>query len=91
MHIFFSDEISWVQDNIIPFVKNQLTHTLVTDNGSDKGYVDFFLMSKCDSFVTPQGSLGKYARLLRTDDALIVEPSSKVMFENELSENVIVL
>ena len=88
---FFSDELSWVQDNIIPFVKDQITYTLVADNGSDKGYIDLFLMSKCDSFVTSQGSLGKYARLLGADDALIVEPSSRVMFENELLENVIVI
>jgi hypothetical protein len=63
----------------------------VTGNGSDKGYIDLYLMSKCDSFITSQGSLGKYARLLRSDDALIIEPSSKVMFENELLENVVIL
>ena len=88
---FFSDEISWIESKIIPLMKDQITHTIVTDNGSDKGYVDLFLMSKCDSFITSQGSLGKYARLLRSDDALIIEPSSKVMFEKKLLKNVVVL
>ena len=88
---FFSDEISWIQSDLIPSIKNQFPHTIVTGNGSDKGYIDLYLMSKCDSFVTSQGSLGKFARILRSDDALVIEPSSKVMFEKELLENVVVL
>ena len=88
---FFSDEISWIQSDLIPSIKNKFPHTIVTGNGSDKGYIDLFLMSKCDSFITSQGSLGKYARLLRSDDALVIEPSSKVMFEKELLKNVVVL
>ena len=88
---FFSDEISWIQSELIPSIQNKYPHTIVTGNGSDKGYIDLYLMSKCDSFITSQGSLGKYARLLRSDDALIIEPSSKVMFENELLENVVIL
>lgn len=87
---FFSDEIPWVQSNVIPSIKDKATYTIVTGNGSDKGYIDLFLMSKCDSFITSQGSLGKFARILRSDNAVIIEPSSKSMFDKELSENALV-
>jgi len=50
-----------------------------------------YLMSKCSSFITSHGSLAKYARVFSADDAYIVEPQSKCLFNNELTSNVVVI
>jgi hypothetical protein len=88
---FFSDESDWVRENILSSLNANVKYEIIDKNGSDKGYIDLYLMSKCKSFITSHGSLAKFARLLSSDDALIVEPKSKCMFDVELRDNVIVI
>jgi len=88
---FFSDELDWVRDNIFPEISEDTNYSCIVGNGSDKGYLDLLLMSKCKAFVSSQGSLGKYARLLHSDDALIIEPKSHPMFTSEMSDNVVII
>ena len=88
---FFSDESDWIEENILPKLSSNIQYELVVGNGSDKGYLDLYLMSLCQSFISSHGSLAKYARVLSSDDALIVEPESQSMFKDELSNNVIVI
>lgn len=65
---FFSDEPDWVTDELIPFLHLMENFTIVDINGSDKGYMDLFLMAHCQHQITSKGTLGKYAALL-TDNA----------------------
>lgn len=63
---FFSDEPEWVENNLFPIVEPE-SFTLCLHNGSEGGYLDLYLMSQCHHIVTSQGSMGKYAALMRTD------------------------
>lgn len=60
----FSDEPEWCERHIVPLFEGQ-EYKLVDLNGSDNGYMDLLLMSRCHHIITSQGSMGKYAALLR--------------------------
>lgn len=81
----FSDEPEWIAENLSETLRG-VSHTVVDWNGSDKGYMDLVLMSRCRNIVTSQGSLGKYAAILRPDDrinGLVVLPSNNTSREWE--------
>lgn len=64
-HFFlFSDEPDWCREHIVPGL-GEAKLTVVDVNGSDRGWCDLILMSRCRHQVTSQGSMGKYAALLR--------------------------
>jgi hypothetical protein len=63
---------------------------VIDENGSDRGYVDLYLLSQCRTFISSQGGFAKFARLLGDPSRLIIEPSSRAIFD-ESDENVIVL
>ena len=84
---FFSDEIDWLERNLIPTLGKSIQYELVAHNGSDKGYLDLYIMAKCRLFISSHGSLAKYARVLARDDAFIIEPSSKRDFDKYLIDN----
>lgn len=71
---FFSDEISWVRDNIIPLLKKDIDYELCATNGSDKGYLDLLLISNCDHIIASKGSLGPYGRVLSKSDGWFIGP-----------------
>ncbi len=63
-YYIFSDEPDWVRGHLIdelPFDHNFL---IVDINGSDKGYMDLFLIASCSHQITSKGSLGKYGAFL---------------------------
>lgn len=65
---FFSDEPDWVNNELI--IQLQLAREIckvVDINGSDKGYMDLFLIAYCKHQITSKGTLGKYGALLRDD------------------------
>ena len=48
---FFSNDIQWIHDNIIPFLdKNIIYHNYLGNN--DTGWKDMYLMSICNSIIT---------------------------------------
>ena len=62
---FFSDEPEWVINELAPQL--QLTEKdckTIDINGSDKGYMDLYLMAYCKHQITSKGTLGKYSALL---------------------------
>lgn len=61
---FFSDEPLWVAQELIPFLKLSRNYKIVDLNGSDKGYMDLFLIAGCKHQITSKGTLGKYGALL---------------------------
>lgn len=72
----FSDEPDWCESHLIPEL-GDCRITVCAGNGSDKGWCDLILMSRCRHHITSQGSMGKYAALLRDDknlDGLVTLP-----------------
>lgn len=68
---FFSDGHDYVKKEIQPRLNFPLEVNLV-ENGSDKGYMDLILMSRCKYVITSKGTLGKYAALLDLQSPKIV-------------------
>lgn len=60
---FFSDEVDWIKSEIVPKLQD-ISYEIVDCNGSDKGYLDLYLISKCNSFISSIGSLAKFGALL---------------------------
>lgn len=60
---FFSDEPDWVQREIIPHLPTSYIYKVVNINGSDKGYMDLYLMANCQHQITSKGTMGKYSAL----------------------------
>lgn len=70
---FFSDEPDWVRDELIPQLHISRNSCKVVDiNGSDKGYMDLFLIACCKHQITSKGTLGKYGALLKDDSEKVV-------------------
>lgn len=63
----FSDEPNWVDKNMIHVLPEDNSYTLIDFNGSDRGYMDMFLISACKYQVTSKGSLGKFGGFLNRD------------------------
>lgn len=61
---FFSDEPDWVINCLIPQLHLEENYSVVDINGSDKGYMDLFLIASCKHQVTSKGSLGKFGAIL---------------------------
>lgn len=73
----FSDEPHWCERNILPMLGAGRNVTIVDNNDSAKGYIDLALMSFCRHIIASQGSMGKYAALMRENmnqDGMVVLP-----------------
>ncbi len=63
---FFSDEPDWVESTLVRYLKLDKTECKVIDiNGSDKGYMDLFLIANCKHQIASKGTLGKYGAMLQ--------------------------
>lgn len=71
---FFSDEMDWVENNLLPELDLDGNYMLVNGNSDDKGYMDMFLISVCSSQITSKGSLGKYGGFIHAgkDNIIVV-------------------
>lgn len=70
---FFSDEPGWVLDELIPQLPLMDNNWKVVDiNGSDKGYMDLYLIACCKHQITSKGTLGKYGALIGDNPKKIV-------------------
>lgn len=70
---FFSDEPDWVRNELLPSLQLTGEECKVVDlNGSDKGYMDLFLIAHCKHQITSKGTLGKYGAILRDNPEKIV-------------------
>lgn len=86
--LLFSDEPDWVARNIVPNIPNNVTVELMDANDSSKGYLDLYLMCQCNHFIASQGSLAKYAMAISgSEDSIIVEPKSSVLFQSKQFPN----
>ena len=64
---FFSDEMDWVEQNILPRV--DIRYDLIKGN---KAWQDLALLSKCDIIIASQGSFGRMAAQLRAHAEIIL-------------------
>ncbi len=91
---FFSDEPDWVRDELIPQLRLTEGSCKVIDvNGSDKGYMDLFLIARCRHQITSKGTLGKYGALLGDNpEKTVVLCDDKVEYPwKELFQNPVFL
>ena len=63
----FSDEPQWIKENLLDELPQVNAYTLIDFNGSDKGYMDMFLISACQYQISSKGSLGKFGGFLNDD------------------------
>lgn len=61
---FFSDEPQWVKENLLPKLDIKDYSEVVDINGSDRGYMDLYLLAHCKHQITTKGTLGKFGALL---------------------------
>ncbi len=61
---FFSDEPEWVKMDLLPRLPVKNCAEVVDINGSDKGYMDLYLLAHCKHQITTKGTLGKFGALL---------------------------
>ena len=70
---FFSDEPELVRKELLEKLSiPSNAYKIVSANGSDKGYLDLFLISACTHQITSKGSLGKFGALLNNSSEKIV-------------------
>lgn len=62
--LFFSDERDWVRDVLLPALPAGTDAALADGHGSDGGYLDLYLISKCDYIVSSSGSFGVFGAVL---------------------------
>lgn len=72
--LFFSDEPDYVDRAIIPSLTVEGDCRTVRINGSDKGHVDLFLISRADFIVGSQGSFGSVAAMLSLKSPVFITP-----------------
>lgn len=63
-YYFFSDEPDWVEEVLMPQLALNNNFMIVRMNGSDRGYMDLYLIAACKHQITSKGTLGKYGALL---------------------------
>lgn len=88
----FSDEMDWVIEKILPRLNENIKYHLMLQNGSDKGYMDLYLLSACKHQIASQGSFGVVAFVLNkhTDKMLMLPLGSRGSLKERLrNQNVI--
>lgn len=81
---FFSDEIEWVKENILPKIEGKYKYELVNKNGADKGYLDLYAVSSAEYIIASNGSFGSAGKILSKKNALIILPK----YLNHLCRNM---
>lgn len=71
----FSDEPEWVKTELLPILP-QGNYIILDHNGSDKGYLDLWLIIACRHFITSTGSFGKFGALLNPNPGIIILPNN---------------
>lgn len=72
---FFSDDMDWVKNKLIPLVKDKYDYMTVDINDNDRGYFDFYLISNCKYQIASNGSFGYYAYCFnKNKDKVLITP-----------------
>lgn len=68
---FFSDEIEWVRESIVPKLDKNTKFKICDKNGSEKGYLDMYLIVHAKSIIASQGSFGRMGKELNVNRDLL--------------------
>lgn len=75
-YYFFSDDLDYVNNNLIPLLKN-INYRIVDENSlsvlNGGGYKDFYLITLCNNFICSLGSFCREAAILnKNNDKIII-------------------
>ena len=77
---FFSDDLEWVKENVIPIIENIYDYKIVDINSNEEGYFDFYLISKCNHQIVSSGGFARTASEFNTYKYKIVINSGDIQF-----------
>ena len=60
---FFSEEPDWIRKEILPALDKEIACRVCDQNDSSKGYLDLYLISRCDHVICSLGGFGHAGRL----------------------------
>ncbi len=60
---FFSEEPDWIRKEILPALDKDIACRVCDQNDSSKGYLDLYLISRCDHVICSLGGFGHAGRL----------------------------
>lgn len=84
---FFSDELDWVEQNLLEMVGNS-PYELMWGN---KAWEDLCLMASCDCFISSQGSAGKVAAMMNGKGLLIISNDPHEAVWKDRYDNTVVI
>ena len=74
---FFSDDLDWVNENIISNIKNIYDYEIVNINSNEKGCFDFYLISKCQYQIASSGNFCKVSyEFNEFNDKILITPEN---------------
>ena len=84
---FFSDEVDWIEEHILPKLKKNIRYEVVSSNNA--GWVDFMLLSACNNFIGSQGSMSKFAFFINegNERKLVLPEEKKSTYWKRISDN----
>lgn len=72
----FSDDMDWVKKILLPAVP-EIQYRLMDFNGSERAYMDFYLLCHCKAQIASQGSFGIVTFVVNPNpDKLLITPDS---------------
>lgn len=69
---FFSDDLPWISQNIIPLLPPEVAFSVVDNGPGQPGYVDLYLISQCHHQVSSNSSFGFWGGFLNSNPGKIV-------------------
>lgn len=75
----FSDDVAFVREYIAPLIENH-NYKICDINTPEQGYLDLYLLSRCQIIIASHGSLGVYAKILSTHNPLLITPKMRNVF-----------
>ena len=73
---FFSDDMDWVKNKLIPLVKNKYDYMAVDINDNDRGYFDFYLISNCKYQIASEGRFCETAHVFnKYQNKILITPN----------------
>ena len=73
---FFSDDMDWVKNQLIPLIKDKYDYLAVDINDNDKGYFDFYLISNCKYQIASHGRFCETAHIFnKYENKILITPN----------------
>ena len=73
---FFSDDMDWVKNKLIPLIKDKYDYMAVDINDNDRGYFDFYLISNCKYQIASEGRFCEKAHIFnKYKNKILITPN----------------